>query len=389
MNSRERILNTLEHRVPDQVPYDLGGTHVSGIHKIAYQNLCRFLELNASLFCFSDVIQQIVIPSDALLERLQVDTRGLFPLCSHNWNVTGEDKGDYLEYHDEWGFIHHFPKDGYWWSLVKSPLDAMEVGQERILNYSWPEPATSERLAGLRRQAEKFRSEGRIVMLKGICAGLMEMGQRLRGMENFLCDVIINQDSAKAVLDKFAEQKMRFWEMALDELGDVVDIVVESDDYGTQESQLIPPETFRDLFKPYYKEIIALIKSKLNARKTAGERGYIFFHSCGNIRPILPDLIEIGVDILNPVHVNATGMEPIQLKKDFGSEITFWGGGVETQNILPRGTPDEVRENVKRNLEVLMPGGGFVFNTVHNIQAEVPPENIMAMWETLQEYGKY
>ncbi|MCF7855350.1 MAG: hypothetical protein K9N51_11180 [Candidatus Pacebacteria bacterium] len=241
----------------------------------------------------------------------------------------------------------------------------------------------------MREKAETFRAQGKIVMLKGICAGLFEMGQRLRGMENFLCDVLTDPDSAKLVLDKFTELKLQFWEMGLDELGDVVDIVVEADDYGTQESQLISPDTFRQLMKPRLKEIFDLIKRKLAEKKPGGERGWIFFHSCGNVRPILPDFIEIGVDILNPVHVNAAGMEPTRLKNDFGSELTFWGGGVETQNVLPRGTPEDVREDVKRNLEVLMPGGGYVFNTVHNIQAEVPPENIMAMWETLDEYGTY
>jgi uroporphyrinogen decarboxylase len=337
----------------------------------------------------ADTIQQVVVPDDDVLDRLQVDTRGLYPLTSHNWNVVGEDKGDYHEYLDEWGFVHHFHKDSYWWSLVKSPLDAPMVTPEEVAAHPWPNAALPERVAGLREQALAFRQAGKIVVLKGICAGLLEMGQRLRGMENFLCDILADPAGAAAVLDAFTQQKMEFWEMALEELGDVVDIVVEADDYGTQESQLVPPETFRELFKPRYREVIGLIKKKLNEKKPEGERGWVFFHSCGNVRPILPDFIEIGIDILNPVHLNATGMDPIPLKRDFGKDITFWGGGVETQHILPHESPEVVREDVKRNLEVLMPDGGFVFNTVHNIQAEVPPENIMAMWETLQEFGRY
>ena len=389
MNSRERVTAALEHRCPDRVPYDLSGTHVTGIHQIAYRNLCRYLRVDDSPAPFADVIQQVVIPSDGLLERLQVDTRGLFPLCSHNWNLKGEDKGDYLEYIDEWGFVQHFPKDGYWWSLVKSPLNSSAVDLEQILHYPWPQAVLPERIAGLRRQAERFQAEGKIVVLKGLCAGIFEMGQRLRGMENFLCDILADPKNAGIVLDKFTELKMQFWDMALDELGDVVDIVVESDDYGTQESQLISPNTFRKLMKPRLKDLFSLIKKKLREKKSGAKRGWLFFHSCGNVRPIIPDFIEIGVDILNPVHVNAHGMEPAQLKKDFGSEVTFWGGGVDTQNVMPHGTTENVREDVKRNLEALMPEGGFVFNTVHNIQPDAPPENIMAMWETLQEYGKY
>lgn len=389
MNSRERLIASLEHRTPDRVPYDLGGCHVTGIHRLAYQNLRCHLGLPQTATSLADTLQQVALPEDDLLERLQVDTRGLYPLCSHNWNVVGENCGDHREYRDEWGFVHQFQPDSYWWSLVKSPLDAPTVTREEIAQHPWPTAALPERLAGLRQQALAFRQAGKIVVLKGICAGLLEMGQRLRGMENFLCDVLVDPDSAQAVLDRFTQQKMDFWQMALDALGDVVDIVVEADDYGTQESQLIPPQTFRELFKPRYRDIIALIKQKLKEKKAPGERGWVFFHSCGNVRPILPDFIEMGVDILNPVHLNAAGMEPVPLKRDFGKEITFWGGGVETQNTLPYGSPEEVREDVKRNLETLMPDGGFVFNTVHNIQAEVPPQNIMAMWETLQEFGWY
>ncbi len=389
MNSRERIIATLEHRTPDRVPFDLAATHVSGIHIAAYKKLCDYLNITDSAIQFADVIQQVVIPSAAILERLQVDTRGLFPLCSHNWQINVKDKGDYLEYNDEWGFVHHFARDSYWWSMIKSPLEGQIVEREQVDNYHCPAAALPERIAGLREQAIKLRSEGKIVVLKGLCAGLLEMGQRIRGMENFLCDLFVDLDNAKRILDKLTNYKLQFWEMALEELGDVVDIVMESDDYGTQESQLIPPKTFREIFKPRYETIFKLIKQKFKEKKVSGERGWIFFHSCGNIRPILPDFIEMGIDILNPIHFNAVGMEPVALKKDFGSEVTFWGGGVETQHILPTGSPEQVSDDVKRNLSALMPGGGYIFNTVHNIQAEVPPENIMAMWNTLQEFGKY
>ncbi|MCF7838480.1 MAG: hypothetical protein K9N49_07600 [Candidatus Marinimicrobia bacterium] len=389
MNSRERLTAALARRCPDRVPYDLAGTHVSGIHQTAYRKLCRHLGVADDPAPWADAIQQVVQPAPALLDRLGVDTRGLYPLCSHNDQVPDATGGGPLEFIDEWGFTQRFPADGYWWSLVQSPLDQPEADLEQIRQYPWPRADRPDRLTGLRQQAEAYRAAGKIVMLKGLCAGPFEMGQRLRGMENFLCDISAEPELAATVLDRFTELKMQFWEWALAELGDVVDIVVETDDYGTQESQLISPATFRAMLKPRLKELFAVIKNAWRSRRPPGEPGWLFFHSCGNVRPIIPDFIEIGVDILNPIHVSASGMAPVALKQDFGSEIAFWGGGVETQHVLAHGSPAEVGGDVKRNLEALMPGGGYVFNTVHNIQADAPPENIMAMWETLQEYGRY
>jgi len=151
---------------------------------------------------------------------------------------------------------------------------------------------------------------------------------------------------------------------------------------STQVSQLVSPRLFRELMKPRLKIVFDRIHQLAPQAK-------LFFHSCGSIREILPDFIEIGVDIINPVHVRAAGMEPAALKQDFGRDVVFWGGGVDTQGILPSGTPEQVREDVRRNVEALMPDGGYVFNIIHDIQADVPPENIMAMWETLQEVGIY
>lgn len=182
--------------------------------------------------------------------------------------------------------------------------------------------------------------------------------------------------AALALFDKMVALKLSFWEMALPQLADVVDVVTQADDYGTQASQLISPRMFRQLLKPCWQQI-------LDRLKVLAPTARRFFHSCGNVRPLLPDFIEIGVEILNPVHIRATGMEPAALKRDFGDALVFWGGGVDTQGVLPYGTPQEVRDDVRRNLDALAPGGGYVFNTVHNIQADVPAENLRAMYETL------
>jgi uroporphyrinogen decarboxylase len=312
----------------------------------------------------------------------------LFPLCSHNWNVQGEDIGDYYEYVDEWNFTQHFPKNGgHYWSLIKSPVDGMMADKQALDNYQWPFTDNPERIAGLRDLAIKYRNEGKIVMVKSLCAGLFEMGQRIRGMENFLCDLLADKDTANFIMDNILNLKKKYWKMVIDEFGDVIDIVVETDDYGTQESQLVSFDIYKDMIEPKLRELVEYVKGLLAEKKAEGEKGYFFLHSCGNVRPLLPSFIDMGVDIINPVHITAEGMAPESLKADFGDKVTFWGGGIETQNILPNGTVDQVRENVRKNVEILKQGGGYVFNTVHNIQSEVPPENIVAMWETLQEYG--
>jgi len=379
MNSRERILTSINHTEPDRIPFDLGGTTWTGITNGAYQKLLAFLGMNAEEPAWSDVIQQIVVPSEEILEKLMVDARGLFPLTSHNWDVYSRltDSGDRWEYHDEWGFTHHFPKEnGYWFSLVKHPMENLSPDVNAIIRYKWPDPSDKERIKGLREKALKFREQGKHVMLKGLCAGIFEMQQRFRGVTNALVDPFLYPEFSDRLVGKLADLKIEFWEMALGELADVVDVIAEADDYGTQESQLIDPEHFRQNYKPHIARIISAVKR-------AAPEAKIMFHSCGNVRPIIPDFIEMGIDIINPVHINASGMEPYQLKKDFGKDIVFWGGGVDTQKILAYGTVDEVKADVLKNIDALAPGGGFVFAAVHNIQSEVPPENIIAMYETL------
>jgi uroporphyrinogen decarboxylase len=243
--------------------------------------------------------------------------------------------------------------------------------------HAWPDTGDPQRIVGLREQALAFRAQGKAVVIKGVLAGILEMAQRVRGMEALLIDMASDEVLACVLFDKMLECKLAFWEMALPRLADVVDVISEADDYGTQASQIISPRMFRKLIKPRLKVLFERIQRLAPSAK-------LFFHSCGNVRPLLPDFIELGVDILNPVHIRASGMEPVALKRDFGRDIVFWGGGVDTQGVLPNGTPPEVKDDVRRNIEALAPGGGFVFSTVHNIQADVPPENIVAMWEALR-----
>ena len=378
MNSRERLLTTLNHQEPDRIPLDLGSTQVTGIHVIAYQRLREYLGLPLVEPRLCDSVQGLALPDEDLIEKLGVDVRGLFPLNSHNWHVNAIDVGDHWEYHDEWGLTQHKPKpDGLYFSVVKSPLDSPALTVDEVRAHPWPDTSDPQRIAGLHDLAVTYRAQGQAVMIKGVLAGIFEMSQRVRGMQNMLMDLAAHEALACAFLDKMVELKIKFWEMALAQLGEVIDVISEADDYGTQTSQLVSPRMFRKIFKPRLQTLFARIHQLAPKAK-------LFFHSDGNIRPILPDLIEIGIDILNPIHITATNMEPAALKRDFGQDVAFWGGGVETQSVLPFGTPQAVKDNVRRNIEALAPGGGYVFNTIHNIQADVPPQNIVAMIEVLR-----
>ena len=380
LTSRERLLTALSHREPDHVPFDLGSTQVTGISVIAYRRLRQYLELPEAELTVCDTIQQLALPDDDLVDRLRVDVRGLFPLNSHNWNVVNEDAGAYWAYTDEWGIGYHYPKEnGLYYSIVHSPIDQPTTSPAEIAAHPWPDTADPVRVDGLVDLARHYRSQGRAVMVKGVLAGIFEMAQRIRGMQNCLIDLVTDEVSIGTLFDRLLELKLDFWSMALSELDGLVDVVSEADDYGTQTSQLMSPALFRRLVKPR----LAVLFSEI---KRLAPDAHLFFHTCGSVRELLPDLIELGVDILNPVHVTARGMEPAALKRDFGKDIAFWGGGVDTQGILPHGTPDQVRDDVRRNVEALAHGGGYVFNTIHNIQADVPPENIVAMWEALQEF---
>ncbi|MCB9153930.1 MAG: hypothetical protein H6649_07735 [Caldilineae bacterium] len=379
MNSRTRLLTALDHREPDRIPFDLGSTQVTGIHVVAYRALRDALGLPAVEPVLCDTIQQLALPDDDLLHALGVDTRGLFPLNSHNHGIVAEDGGDYWLYRDEWGITHRQPKDeGLYYSIWQVPLPQSQVTAQDIASLPWPDMGAAWRVAGLRQQAEPYRAAGYAVVLKDAFAGIFEFAQRVVGMENLLVMMALQPDVAGVLFDKLLELKLAYWQTALTELGDLVDVVTYADDYGSQVSQIISPGMFRRQIKPRVKQIFDL-------QASLAPHAARFFHSDGNVRPLIPDFIEIGVQILNPIHIRATGMEPAALKRDFGSDLVFWGGGVDTQGVLPTGTPQEVRDDVRRNVEALAAGGGYVFNTIHNIQADVPPENILAMVEALRE----
>jgi len=383
LTSEERVKLALQHKEPDRVPFDLGSTLATGIMLSAYKRLLNHLGITEEDIPVVDIVQQLAGVDEEVLERLKVDTRGLVPstIAGEKPEITEDD--NYRYFTDSWRIGWKMPKvGGYYYDMYKYPLKG-EIDKEKIDSFSWPNPADFARVDGLREKAKEFKEKGKAIVVCPLGSGFFELAFWTRGFEDFYIDLAANPSMACYLMDKLLEIRMVYWEIVLKELGDYILVVMEGQDLGQQNGTVISPQMYRKYVKPREKKLFSYIK------KIAPKPVYIFFHSCGSVYDVIPDLIEVGVDILNPVQVSAAKMDTGKLKKEFGKELTFWGGGVDTQNVFPHGTRQQVKDEVRRRIEDLAPGGGFVFNTVHNIQADVPPENIMAMWEALQEYGVY
>lgn len=383
MNSQERVVTALNHKEPDRVPFDLGGSDVSGIHILAYQNLRRYLGLPELPPRLDDMMQQVGTMDDDMHGLLRTDVRWVSPIALNFDALTQmRDEGDYWAYDDEWGIGWHMPKEGgLYYDMYKHPMQNAETPAD-LAGYRWPDGADPGRFTGLRDRAKAMHDAGKAVCIASQNAGMVEMHAWLRGYEQFYYDLAANHRMVEYILDKVTEAKIAYWGRALAETREYIHVVLEYDDMAGQNALMFSPETYRKLIKPYHKQLFSFIKQQAPDKK-------LFLHCCGAVRPLIPDLIEIGVDILNPVQVSAAGMDSAELKREFGRDLVFWGGGVDTLGVAVTGTPRQVREEVKRRIEDFAPGGGFVFAAVHNIQPNFPPENIMAMWETLQEYGVY
>ena len=382
MDSRERILIALDHRMPDRVPCDLGGTIVTGIHVEAYRNLREYLGMPEQGIVVIDPVQGLARVDDDLRERLGVDTMPVSPADPRTTRLRTSEDAEFTYIDDDYGLRWRKPKDGgFYHDLCVHPL-AGDISRADVDRHALPDPADEGRYAGLREACLEAGDEDRkATVMWGFGGGAFETAGWLRGLEQFYMDLAVDPGLACAIMDRLLEIKLGFLERALAQIGDVLDVMGEGDDLGGQHGPLISPDMYRTLVKPRHRQLFQFIHARSRAK--------VMLHCCGSIRPLIPDLIEIGVDILNPVQVSAAGMDSADLKREFGRELTFWGGGVETQHVLPFGTPQQVRDDVRRRLDDLMPGGGYVFNPVHNIQAGVPAANIMAMWEAYREYGTY
>jgi uroporphyrinogen decarboxylase len=381
MTSRERVMQSLNHKEPDRVPIDLGATIVSSIVKKAYIELKQHLGMPVGEIKMLDHVQQLPYVDDKLMERFGVDFRMVQLPAATTVGVDIFEEGDYYAFIDRWGSKLHMPKKGgLYFDWVDFPIK--ESTMAALDNYHWPEPdpAGVNKQLGVQAKALYETTDYALVGSAVIGGGIFEQPARVMGLQNFLMALITEPAFADRLMETITDIYIESCNNYLEQVGSYIQVFTFWDDLAGQNGWLINPEVYRKRIKPKQKRLVEAVKKKTGAK--------LFYHSCGATRTLIPDLIEIGFDILNPVQVSAKGMNTRELKTEFGRDIVFWGGGVDTQQVLPFGKPQEVVDEVKRRIDDLAPGGGFVFAAVHNIQAFVPPENIVAAFDTALQYGR-
>lgn len=370
MTHRERVIAALEHREPDRVPMDLGTARFTSMVKEAYENLCAHLGFGEP-GAITDRMQQLVEMDERILQHLDVDVRAVSQGAPDRGGdvETGE-----REYRDEWGVVRAQPPGCHYYELRVSPL-AGPITAEAIARYSWPDPTDPGRFRGLRDRVRRLREQTDYAVMYNARYNLVHQTQYLRGFYDWYCD--LGQDHAlfrclmEAVLENLLEVNRR----ALAEVGDLIDIVAFGDDLGLQDRTICSPALYRKLIRPCQERIVEQIRAHTRAR--------IMYHSCGSVYRYMEDFIQLGIDAINPVQVTARNMEPERLKGEFGGRIAFWGG-IDSHRVLPYGTADQVRAETRRMFELMGQGGGYVLAAVHNIQPDVPPANVCALFETGQ-----
>jgi uroporphyrinogen decarboxylase len=410
MTSRERILASIDHREPDRVPVDLGSTPSSGISAIAYGRLKQHLGIEGGHTRVYDVVQQLAQPEDVILDRYGIDVLDVgrtFNTREEDWREVVLFDGSKAQY-PQWfhpeatadgGFIARaangtaiaaqpkgmnfydqtcFPWEDDYPAEFDGLPDAMgKVLWAALAHSPWDHAADPDFWETLRRNALELRAgSDRALMVVAGC-NLFEWGTFLRRIDNFLMDLLAEPGQVERLLDALVAIHLRTLENVCMAVGDVADIIRFGDDLGMNTGPFMSPGTYRSLFKPRHARLCDYVHKHSKMRT--------FLHSCGSIHALLPDLIEAGFEVINPVQTLCHDMEAERLKKDFGNDITFWGGGADTRSILNHGTPQQVKDDVRRRIDIFAPGGGFVFNTIHNILGDVPPENIEAMFEAVAE----
>jgi len=401
LTARECVLTTLRHHQPARLPIDLGGTESSGLTSVAYNRLKQHLGLPLGgkvvdpyqhvVWVEEDVKRRFGVATEMLILEPKTWRDGRAPdgipcRLPENWRTTVRPDGTEEALNAAGEVIGRRSASGYHFDPVNPPLASVETASDLarhgdvIATYDWPAYA-DEGLESLVSRARRLHAETDRAVVFNYQVHVLAAGQILMGYERFMETLMLEPKLAEAFLTQLVDAYCERTACVLPALGDSIDVVLVNDDLGTQQGPMLSPALYRKMIKPHQHRLFAGIKAHTKAA--------LLLHSCGSVRYAIPDLIEIGVDALNPVQVSAARMDSAELKREFGKDITFWGGGCDTQHVLSRGTARQVREEVKRRIGDFAPGGGFVFTQVHNIQPEVPPENVVAMLEAAQELGAY
>ena len=382
MTSRDRVLTVLNHEEPDRVPIVIGVSNATGIKMQPYQGIKRIAGINApDKFLYQWPELGTAEVDEATMARLHSDVRGVLDLEPVTTRQRNQNRAPHDDCIDSWGSGQVEVNPGYWFPGIHPLIDATTI--EELENYPhWPDMSDPSRVAHVADDARRLAVQNEYaIMATPWLLFPFERAHAMQGMEAFLLNMAMYPDFARALLEKIAGYCKVLMGRFLNELGDNVDIIKIGDDLGTQESLMISPQMYRDLLMPIHADFIDFIKARTSAK--------IFFHSCGDVFPLIEDFIDIGVDILNPIQTSSGKMSDLAtLKKRFGKNIVFCGG-IDSHRILPYGSVEEVRQEVRRVIGILGPGGGTMIGAVHTVMNDVPPENVLAMVDAVEEFGHY
>lgn len=381
MTSRERVASVLNHEIPDRVPIILGVSNATGIKKKPYQGLKKILGVKSNdRYIYDWPELGTTLPDELILKRLSSDVRGVldrFPLEVYERN---QKRPAHSPFFDDWGGGQIEVGEDDWYPGI-SPLPNAATKQD-LEQYAWPDMDDPYRVSHVRAIAQKLHTENQYaIMATPWLMFPFERAFEIQGMEKFLLNLAIEPEFAQELLNKNNQLCMKLMRNFLDQCGDLIDIIKIGDDLGTQESLMISPRMYRKMLKPLHAEMISMIKQKTKAK--------VFFHTDGDVFDLIEDLIEIGVDILNPIQTSAGKMSNLEeLKQRYHKRIVFCGA-IDTQKILPHGTSEQVKQEVKRVINILGKEGGYMAAPVHTVMNEVPAENILAMVDAVEEFGHY
>jgi len=373
MTHRERVLTALSHKEPDRVPMDLGGSAYS-INDAHYFKLKDYLGIQGDIEPYRHGHTGNYY-DERVLEALDIDCRHVGLRSSSNFKVQMDPEG---RFKDEWGIPQI--RSGVYMSVAGHPLAGAEVSD--LEHYPWPDPYAPGRTDGLREKALHYRqnTDFALVSRAPVSVGLFETGCFLRGTDVFLMDLVANKPFAHRLLAKISEVFLGLMDVYMEAIGDLVDIVTWGEDLAHQRGLFFSLRTYREMFKPHHTEIFAQVKRKAPNAK-------VMYHCCGSVRPLIPDLIETGADIIQSIQPLAVNMDSFDLKRELGDRVSFQGG-IDVQQAMP-GTLADVEEELKTRLRAFAPGGGYILATSNNVQEDIPPENLVHLFRCAKEWGQY